>query len=128
MVINRLPVRADQVYVQGCQPGLAKRLYAGAGEEVSQFEVQLGDRADVEPLDIKDPPSDLGLVRLFSVMQQVDRGPRAVSAGYSAAGNATERDVDGISTGPGDHTNHDPAWLPRQGVQVSEEEIHFVLY
>ena len=76
MVINRLPVRADEVDILGCQPGLENGGDAGMRKDVSHFDVQLGDPADIKPLDIKNPAPDLGVVWLFAIMEQLDRGSR----------------------------------------------------
>ena len=72
VVVDRLPMRADQVDVRGRQARGLEGLEGGPGEVLTDPDIQLGDRGDIQPLDVQDLPPHVRLVWMLTVMQQLD--------------------------------------------------------
>ena len=99
-------------------------LDTGIREEVAYLDMQLGDRADVEPLDIQDPAPDVGVVWLFAVMEQLDFGPGLIGSWQPAP--VIRQIATSIESAlvPEIRPDHVPGLLSRQALEMPADRVH----
>ena len=85
MVIDRLPMRADQVDVlRVTARGLENGRERGPREDVSPTRTfSSAIAADIKPLDVKDLAPHLGVVWMLAVVQQLDLGSGSIRSRHA---------------------------------------------